>query len=220
MRKWVWVLILLGALCWSSGFGQECRPYDDFEVWPSLTSTGDSIYFYPGTDSAYSMGWWEDSTQFHVVACNGNFYSGWELRYNKQISYAAGDTVYPPDHLQFSNLNGAENVAVLMWNCDTTKAGFKIHYGFESGQYGNVIDVGMVTSYVIAGLVDTTYFFAVTGYDSTGKESYFSNEVTVKVEHHVAKVLRLLEGDVTGDGKCNFDDLYDFIGRLFGRELE
>ncbi|MCC6502897.1 MAG: fibronectin type III domain-containing protein [Deltaproteobacteria bacterium] len=59
-------------------------------------------------------------------------------------------------------------------------AGFKVYYGTQSGNYTNSTDISdpSTTSTVVSGLTqDTTYYFAVTAYDTSGNESSFSNEV-------------------------------------------
>lgn len=80
------------------------------------------------------------------------------------------------------------NSASLSWdqpsfNTDETPAndlaGFKVYYGTSSGNYTNTVDIGNATSVVINDLDSgTTYFFAVTAYDSAGNESTFSAEVS------------------------------------------
>jgi hypothetical protein len=69
----------------------------------------------------------------------------------------------------------------LAWNPspDANVAGYKIYYGGASRTYTNSVDVGNVTSTVIAGLAEgTTYFFAATTYGADGVESDFSDEAT------------------------------------------
>lgn len=76
----------------------------------------------------------------------------------------------------------------LLWTASTTNtdgtpltnlSGYKVYYGTTSSFYTVSIDViGNVTTYDVTNLaLGTTYYFAVTAYDSTGKESDFSNEV-------------------------------------------
>ena len=56
--------------------------------------------------------------------------------------------------------------------------GYKVYVGTSSGVYGSPTDIGRVTTYKPPGLQpNTTYFFAVKAYNSTG-ESGFSNEVS------------------------------------------
>ena len=84
--------------------------------------------------------------------------------------------------LAFTALSAIADVSVpLAWNPspDANVAGYKIYYGGASRTYTNSVDVGNVTSTVIAGLADgTTYFFAATTYGADGVESDFSDEAT------------------------------------------
>jgi len=69
----------------------------------------------------------------------------------------------------------------LAWdaNREAAVAGYKVGYGTASGSYSSTVDVGNWTSVNITGL-DTgrTYYFACKAYDSTGRESAYSNEVS------------------------------------------
>ncbi len=73
-------------------------------------------------------------------------------------------------------------------NTEPTLAGYKIHYGISSGNYTDVIDVGLPP--VIDGRVQAsidnlapgqTYYFAATAYDSAGVESDYSTEVSTTI---------------------------------------
>jgi len=81
--------------------------------------------------------------------------------------------------------------AVLSWTAPTTNtdgsaltdlAGYKIYYGTASGAYGTPIDagsaVGSPPGYTVNNLGIGTYYFAVTAYDTAGRESAFSNETS------------------------------------------
>ncbi|RPJ13631.1 MAG: hypothetical protein EHM37_07060, partial [Deltaproteobacteria bacterium] len=80
----------------------------------------------------------------------------------------------------FSVMARAETVT-LAWdpNSEPDLAGYRLHYGAASGNYTHSIDVGNVTLYAIDGLSSgQTYYFAATAYNSDGKQSGYSNEVS------------------------------------------
>ncbi len=69
----------------------------------------------------------------------------------------------------------------LAWDANTeaTVAGYKVGYGTASGSYASTVDVGNWTSINISGLeTGRKYYFACKAYDSSGKESAYSSEVS------------------------------------------
>jgi len=78
--------------------------------------------------------------------------------------------------------------ALVTWEAPTTRedgtglmaasiGGYRVHYGVASGTYDTTIDVGRTASQRITGLtVGTRYYFAVTTYDISDRESGFSDE--------------------------------------------
>ncbi len=78
--------------------------------------------------------------------------------------------------------------ATLSWVAPTTHtdgtpinglSGYKVYTGTVSGSYSSSLDVGNVTSYTLSNLNSaTTYYFAVTAYDTSGGVSGFSNQVS------------------------------------------
>lgn len=71
--------------------------------------------------------------------------------------------------------------AILAWseNNEPDLAGYRIHYGTASRNYGPPVDVGKQTSRTLTGLTaGATYYFSLTAYDSSLNESPFSAEVT------------------------------------------
>ena len=71
----------------------------------------------------------------------------------------------------------------LAWNAvtDPSLGGYKVYVGTQSGVYEKSISVGKLTGYTVDGLTTrTTYYFAVTAYNSGG-ESPTSNEVSQTV---------------------------------------
>jgi hypothetical protein len=71
--------------------------------------------------------------------------------------------------------------ATLVWDpsVETNLAGYKVYAGTTSRQYSSVINVGNTTQYRLTNAVQgTTYFFALTAYNTAGLESDFSAEVS------------------------------------------
>lgn len=69
----------------------------------------------------------------------------------------------------------------LAWdaNTETAVSGYRVGYGTASGTYSSTVDVGNWTSVNISGLITgRTYFFACKAYDSAGRESAYSGEVS------------------------------------------
>jgi len=66
----------------------------------------------------------------------------------------------------------------------TNLAGYKVYYGIASSSYAQVVNVGLTSNpsapiYTITNLAaGNTYYFAVTAYDASGKESGLSSEVS------------------------------------------
>ena len=80
----------------------------------------------------------------------------------------------------------SSGTAMLSWDASRGPdlAGYKVYQATASGGYGAPIaTVSMdVTNYTVTGLeTGTTYFFAVTAYNSDGAESSFSNEASKSI---------------------------------------
>ncbi len=70
--------------------------------------------------------------------------------------------------------------ATLAWDPvnDPSVQGYNVYYGTSSRQYQTFANVGLATTYTVADLQPgTTYYFAVTAYNSAG-ESGYSDEVS------------------------------------------
>jgi hypothetical protein len=64
----------------------------------------------------------------------------------------------------------------------TDLAGYKLYLGNVSGNYYQSVDIGNQTSYTLSDLSEgTTYYFAVTAYDTERTESDFSEEVSKSI---------------------------------------
>ncbi len=108
--------------------------------------------------------------------------------YNATISITASGSTNSPQQIPVSlTLNAtAAGTANLTWNTSTESdlAGYKVYRGTASGTYGAPLATLPKTtaSYTTTGLqTGTTYFFAITSYDSSGNESTFSNEVSKSI---------------------------------------
>jgi uncharacterized protein (UPF0333 family) len=69
----------------------------------------------------------------------------------------------------------------LAWNrnSESTVTGYKVHYGTASRSYTTTVDVGNSITHTVSSLdAGKTYYFAVTAYDGTERESGYSNEVS------------------------------------------
>jgi hypothetical protein len=68
----------------------------------------------------------------------------------------------------------------LIWDPsgDSDVVGYNVYYGTQSGHYTTEVNAGNTTTYTVSNLqAGSTYYFAVTAYDSYGYESAYSNEV-------------------------------------------
>jgi hypothetical protein len=87
----------------------------------------------------------------------------------------------PPSSLHSVSPTGS---VTLSWsaNAEGDLAGYKIYFGTSSGNYtspGSPVVIGKTTTYTLTGLQrNTTYFFALSAYDSAGNESALSAEVS------------------------------------------
>lgn len=93
-----------------------------------------------------------------------------------------------PEEIQ----RGRGGEATLTWdaNKEPNIAGYRIYYDTKKrndacppGGYGSIIDAGNNTARKIDDLKkDTTYYFSITSYNTQGKESCFSDEVSKIVQ--------------------------------------
>lgn len=93
-------------------------------------------------------------------------------------------TLFLPLLLLLLSLRALAGQAVLAWDASTSSsiAGYNVYYGQASGSYTAKLSVPNQTSYTVPNLTDgQTYYFSVTAFDSTGKESARSNEASVTV---------------------------------------
>lgn len=85
-------------------------------------------------------------------------------------------------HAGNTNVPAPRTSVTLKWDKsrDRTVKGYRLHYGVTSGRnYLHVIDVGKATSCKLPDLIPgKRYYFVVTSYNASGKESSPSNEIT------------------------------------------
>lgn len=67
-------------------------------------------------------------------------------------------------------------------NSESDIAGYKVYYGTQPQAYGTPVDAGNVTSFQLNNAASgTTYYIAITAYDTSGNESSFSTESSITV---------------------------------------
>ena len=100
-------------------------------------------------------------------------------------SISANSTSTSTNSTSTSTSSSTSNtIATLSWypNSETNLAGYKIHIGTAAGIYNATVDVRNVTSYNLSNLaIGTTYYFAVSAYDTAGTDSALSNEVSKSI---------------------------------------
>ena len=85
----------------------------------------------------------------------------------------------PPSGLSVEDAETGDEL-LLTWNpnAEPDLAGYRVYWGTSSGNYTGQVDVGDTTGCALRGLTNgTTYYIAVTAYDSSGNESGRSVEV-------------------------------------------
>jgi hypothetical protein len=109
-------------------------------------------------------------------------------------------------------LQGMAGDVSLAWNPSTSPGvtGYKIYYGASSGSYGTPIPIPNQTTYIVTGLPDGTYYFAVTAFDASGNESGYSNEVTVIISGPAKSC------DLNNDSTTNVIDLQSMVNIILG----
>jgi hypothetical protein len=102
----------------------------------------------------------------------------------------------------------------LAWdpNTESNLGGYYLYYGSSSGNYSQIIDVGLITNYSVTNLTDGwTYYFALTAVNTAGLESGYSNEVDYSTANPAQATLAVSKqgsgtGTVSGTGiSCGSD---------------
>ena len=123
------------------------------------------------------------------------------------------DTIAPPiPPVGLDTLEVGYDYISLVWLASPIGdlAGYKVYSDSDSSgfPYLDTIDVGMDTTCTLDQLsTGTTYYIAVTCYDNSGNESWYSREIHA--------TLRVRRGDANGDGEVNIADAIYLVNYLF-----
>ncbi len=167
--------------------------------------------------------WWGDASGPHHPSQNPNG-RGDSVNAFVNISpfLTEPDISAPPIPVQNFTVVGTGNDFIsLGWDASPLGdlAGYKVYYDTDSTgfPYANTVDVGTDTSYTLSGLpLGTTFYLAVTCYDTDGNESWYSEEVSA-----VTRILEVQNLDIGGDENLQHlvthtpavsFDYYDSIG--------
>jgi len=108
-----------------------------------------------------------------------------ESNYSQEVTAVptagGGDTTPPNPPTGLSVTATGDGSVDLSWNANTEPDfwGYKLYYGTSSRNYTTTLNLGNRLSYQVTGLTNgTTYYFALTAYDTSMNESGYSNEVT------------------------------------------
>ncbi len=117
--------------------------------------------------------------------------------------------------MAFTAAGWAADVTIV-WtpNTEADLAGYKIYIGTVSGTYGIPTTIGTQTTYTFTGLAaGTTYYIAVTAYNTSGLESGFSNQVSATTPGTISSTTKC---DIDSNGTANALDLQILINVIMG----
>ncbi len=123
--------------------------------------------------------WWGSTDLVQVESKIFHFNDQSTLPHVNYVPYLDGPGGNPtiPNPV-LTSATGLYHGVNVMWNASQLATGYKIHYGTNSGNYTNTIDVGNVLDYTVTGLTPgVPYYFVVTAYNST-QQSSNSNELS------------------------------------------
>lgn len=132
---------------------------------PDPLPKGLSLYLYPPSGSKVDM-------------LTTNSYTFTPSSSNTFPIQASVTGTTPPLSPTISKVTPQDSSLLLEWaGTDPDTAGYKVHFGAQSGNYDRTIDVKEVTNLTIKKLENgKTYYVAVTAYNKTGTESSYSAE--------------------------------------------
>ena len=121
--------------------------------------------------------------------------AGWP--YGLTVSVSEGDVVSPGAPSGISHEGQGESLH-LEWpqGAEEDIAGYKVHFGKESGLYNRTRDLRLVYNYTLKKLKqEQTYYIALTSYDTSGNESGYSTEIAYTVPKTTFRVYGVLMSD-------------------------
>jgi hypothetical protein len=128
----------------------------------TVTMSGNTVTFTPSTSLA-------GSAQYRATITTA-------------VRDAAGNALTSAYSWSFTTV-ASTSTTVVAWDAvsASTLGGYRLYYGTSPGTYqqakGQGVNVGKATSYTITGLTrGKRYYFAVTAYDTSNRESGYSNE--------------------------------------------
>lgn len=132
---------------------------------PDNLPKGLSLYLYPPSGGKIDM----------LTTSNHTFTSSSSNKFTVQASLS-GTT--PPLAPSITKVTPQDSSLLVEWTGnDSDSAGYKVHFGQNSGSYERTIDVRDATNLTIKRLTNgTTYYAAVTAYNKNGYESSYSTE--------------------------------------------
>ncbi|MBI2303319.1 MAG: carboxypeptidase regulatory-like domain-containing protein [Chloroflexi bacterium] len=127
--------------------------------------------------------WWGTTDS---VAIESEIYDFFDDIAKGIVSYSpylsAPATCAPPSPPTGLSATPRTSALALSWNANPEGdvAGYRVYWDTDSGfPYANVITVGNTTAYTLTSLTNgIIYYVAVTAYDTTGDESWYSGEVS------------------------------------------
>jgi hypothetical protein len=124
-----------------------------------------------------------DIAEDQIVTATGSYSAGAPLNaageWVMQMVAFRGASSTPPAPLESATL--AWNANAPTGNPATNTVGYRLHMGSTSGHYTQTTSLGNITTSKVSNLVKgTTYYWAVTAYNSSGTDSPPSKELSYK----------------------------------------
>ncbi|EGV49755.1 putative hemagglutinin/hemolysin-related protein [endosymbiont of Riftia pachyptila (vent Ph05)] len=104
-------------------------------------------------------------------------------RFSYQLMDTDGDSAMAEVTITVNCTSNCSAQLRLTWSENTTAqiSGYKIYHGTSSGNYGEAIWAGDVTSYDYTAESLGNHYFSVTAVDTDGNESAYANEVAIQL---------------------------------------